>query len=250
MIQQYVRQCVLAIHHLHCNEIAHRDVNVENIMVASDGTIKLAGIGTGSLSDEAATPSATGSALARAMAVDIWDLGLVVLDMALGIQSGRGLRDKYPCPELGLGAAAGAYADAADMLDIVPPVPAFLSADATKFVVSCLIPKAKVRPSAEELLRMPFVQVRRRVSARLRTAVSVPSRAPPLPPHLTSPPRARARVCTEYRKLRPPRRSQTERRYYCAGGLVLGPRASCGESRTPHAPVRRRAPSRCGLTNR
>ena len=165
------------------------------------------------------------------MAVDIWDLGLVVLDMALGIKSGRGHRDKYPCPELvpgrlgagagaGAGARDGASASAADMLDVVPPVPAFLSADATKFVVSCLIPKASVRPSAEELLSMPFVQVMRCMQT---PSTVVQGRV------LAHNPGGDLAGCA-CRRLRPPQPSRMVPLCYCAAAPAWAPRVLYGET--------------------
>ena len=47
VMKQYAVQCVLALKHLHSNKLAHTELHLDNLMVAPDGTMKLAAAASG-----------------------------------------------------------------------------------------------------------------------------------------------------------------------------------------------------------
>lgn len=94
-IADFSRQIALALEHAHSNQIIHRDIKPHNILVAKDGTLKVADFGIASAITEATT-SYTGEAIgsvrysspeqARGRNVDIrtdlYSLGVLMYEMA------------------------------------------------------------------------------------------------------------------------------------------------------------------------
>ncbi|PKA61472.1 Mitogen-activated protein kinase kinase kinase ANP1 [Apostasia shenzhenica] len=156
-MQAFSRQILLALSYLHSNGIAHCDVKGRNVLLCSNGCVKLADfgcarvVGGGDNGVVMGTPAFMAPEVARgeeqSFAGDIWALGCTVVEMATG---------GSPWPEISDPVAAihriGFSSD-------VPAMPAWVSGDAKDFVSRCLMRDPKQRWTAEELLRHPFMAV-------------------------------------------------------------------------------------------
>lgn len=102
---QILRQILQGLSVLHQNNIIHRDLKPENVLLHEDGTIRIADLGIasreellGSDSLSAITQSRTPQAgtmpymapeqfsCVYGPKVDLWAIGIIILDMALGLQ--------------------------------------------------------------------------------------------------------------------------------------------------------------------
>lgn len=137
--------------------LVYRDIKCANILVDSDGQVKLADFGLAKQMKESLATSIKGSPYYMApevllpgrnkrpygLAVDIWSLGCTVLEMADGKPPWSGLQGyafffKVTNGEL-------------------PPIPEHLSGTAKDFIVRCLQKRPEDRPTVKDLLKHPFV---------------------------------------------------------------------------------------------
>ncbi|NXR48284.1 PAK3 kinase, partial [Hippolais icterina] len=90
------RECLQALNSLHSNLVIHRDVKSENILLGMDGSVKLADFGLCAqlTPEQSKQSSVVGTAHwmapeyvnkdAYGTKVDIWSLGIVVIEMLQG----------------------------------------------------------------------------------------------------------------------------------------------------------------------
>lgn len=160
VIRMYTRQLLLGLEYLHSNHIMHRDIKGANILVDNKGCIKLADFGASKKVVELATiseaKSMKGTPYWMAPEVirqtghnwqaDMWSVGCTVIEMATG---------KPPWSQQ--------FQEVAALFHIGttkshPPIPEHLSADGKDFLLKLLQREPRLRPSAAEMLKHPFVQ--------------------------------------------------------------------------------------------
>lgn len=152
----YTRQILLGLKYLHDKKVVHRDIKSANILVASDGTVKLADFGLAKATRLNDLKSCKGTIFWMAPEVlnhmnngyglpaDIWSLGCTVLEM---------LTRHVPYYPLELGQAIYRIGKGEP-----PSIPDDLSNDARDFIQKCLLVNPNDRPTAAELLEHPFVR--------------------------------------------------------------------------------------------
>ncbi|GIY77100.1 myosin-IIIa [Caerostris darwini] len=96
-IAAILKMCMMAIHHLHQNDIIHRDIRAANFILSPEGEIKIIDFGTCALvkDSEGKTHSSVGSPYWMAPEViaceqlrpytkscDVWSLGVMAIELA------------------------------------------------------------------------------------------------------------------------------------------------------------------------
>ena len=94
--RRYIRDVTSALHHMHARHVIHRDIKPENILVAEDGTLKIADFGW---AVHAPPPNSTRYTLCgtpeylapemlggtgHTVAVDLWALGILMYELLVG----------------------------------------------------------------------------------------------------------------------------------------------------------------------
>jgi len=161
VIRLYTRQILLGLEYLHVNKLAHRDIKGANILVTSDGCVKLTDFGhskrlEGGTGATLNFNSLKGTPFWMAPEVikqeghgrraDIWSVGCTVVEMGSG---------KPPWSELSNPMTAMfAIATSEDP----PAIPETLSAEAHDFISLCFKRNPSERPTASDLLKHTFVK--------------------------------------------------------------------------------------------
>ncbi|CAK9865980.1 unnamed protein product [Sphagnum jensenii] len=159
VIRMYTRQLLLGLEYLHSNRIMHRDIKGANILVDNKGCIKLADFGASKKVVELATVSEAKSMkgtpywmapevicqTGHNWQADMWSVGCTVIEMATG---------KPPWSQQFQEVAALFHIGTTKLH---PPIPAHLSPQGKDFLLKCLQREPRLRPSASELLKHPFV---------------------------------------------------------------------------------------------
>lgn len=155
-VSAYTRQILFGLKYLHDKRVVHRDIKCANILVAANGTVKLADFGLAKATRLNDLKSCKGSAFWMAPEVvnrrnqgyglpaDIWSLGCTVLEMLTSHVPYHPLEFMTALFQIGNG--------------IPPPVPRLLSRDARDFILRCLEVNPADRPTAADLLHHPFVK--------------------------------------------------------------------------------------------
>lgn len=154
-IRAYTKQILYGLKYLHDRNIIHRDIKCANILVDTNGVVKLADFGMAKEVDKLdMLKSCKGSAYWMAPevidpkktynhAADIWSVGCTVLEMATGEPPFGDLEWHRALWKVGHGEA--------------PPIPDELPADLRDFISNCLEVNVAKRPNCDILLTHPFI---------------------------------------------------------------------------------------------
>lgn len=167
LIRIITKQVLLGLEYLHSNNIIHRDLKADNLLLDIDGTCKISDFGISRKNNDIysnANMSMKGTIFWMApevidnmvegysAKVDIWSLGCVVLEMFAG---------KRPWSN----EAAISVIYKAGTEKKAPPIPKdiahLVSKEAENFINRCFTIDPALRPTAEELLNDPFVTTSR-----------------------------------------------------------------------------------------
>ncbi|KAL5266116.1 hypothetical protein ACHWQZ_G006686 [Mnemiopsis leidyi] len=163
VMSHYTRQIIEGLVYLHKQNIVHRDIKPDNILIDMyRGTLKISDFGTSKriqglcqkMVNLKGTPQFMAPEVIRAGSrgygppADIWSLGCSVLEMATGKTPHHELRSEYQV-----------YYKIGKCIS--PALPDDVSQELVDFLKSCFIPDEEKRPTAQQLLESTFIEKHR-----------------------------------------------------------------------------------------
>jgi serine/threonine protein kinase len=162
-------QIALALEHLHAHSIVHRDLKAENILLADDGSIRLADFGLSKVlttgrfgrtksfcgTATAMSPQIISSRSTYGIATDLWSLGVLLYRVLVG-------RSPFDLPK---GRARSAFSRAADDREIFsriqndePVFPSYVSPEARELIRGLLRKEEPARFNMSDLQESAFFE--------------------------------------------------------------------------------------------
>ena len=160
-IKIYTRQIIKGLIYLHTKKIIHMDIKAANILISTDGIVKLSDFGCSANLDFAKSKNELIQTIkgslpwmapeviknkAYSLKSDIWSLGCTIIEMASG---------KAPWGDFDNMMNAIYYISKTDQ---IPEIPDHLSKNAKFFIKECLSRDFEYRPNILELLDFPFIR--------------------------------------------------------------------------------------------
>eukprot|EP01087_Luapelamoeba_hula_P017991 TRINITY_DN5733_c0_g1_i1.p1 TRINITY_DN5733_c0_g1~~TRINITY_DN5733_c0_g1_i1.p1 ORF type:complete len:693 (-),score=116.07 TRINITY_DN5733_c0_g1_i1:139-2217(-) len=153
----YTGQVLEGLQYLHAMDVIHRDIKASNILITSDGVIKLADFGIATTGEHGATADnssfAEGSPFWMApevilldppsTACDIWSLGCTIIELVTGTP-----------PYFDMPAMSALFRIAQEGC---PPIPEHFSPDLKHILKNCFIREPQERPSAADLSNYSWI---------------------------------------------------------------------------------------------
>lgn len=159
-VRAYTRQILKGLKYLHSNGVIHRDLKSDNILLDSNGKLKICDFGCSKRYENEVNESGFNNSVKGSLPwmapevmkqsgygrkADIWSLGCVVIEMLSGKPPWNGIENQVML-----------------MMNVIvygalPEMPARISDCAKDFILKCLNRDPLKRPTAEEILAHPFV---------------------------------------------------------------------------------------------
>jgi len=158
LVNVYISQVLNGLEYLHRQGVIHRDIKAANLLISTDGSIKLADFGVATkvsdLSSDNPDDAFAGTPYWMApeviqmqgisTACDVWSLGCTIIELLTGTP-----------PYFGLAPAAALYKI---VQEDHPPIPQGISSALKDFLLNCFKKDENMRSSARQLLIHPWVK--------------------------------------------------------------------------------------------
>jgi hypothetical protein len=160
LVKIYLRDVLAGLKYLHENHVVHRDIKGANLLLDSDGSVRVADFGCSAQMDNTYSHSDILTSLKGSLPwmapevikqtghgrkADIWSLGCVTIELLSGKPPWQDFENQLQAiMRVGLS-------------NDIPDIPEGISAEAADFILKCVQRNPKQRPSASELLTHPFI---------------------------------------------------------------------------------------------
>jgi serine/threonine protein kinase len=157
LIKKYLKQILEALKYIHSKGIVHRQIKAANILLNSDGVIKLSDFGNSGNLDYLFENIMINNTNGRSPLMkienqsgyktkdDIWSLGFLLIELTTG---------EVPCKECDNLTSAMLKIDKTEFIPIIPDI---ISPELKNFISQCLEKDPLLRPEADTLCLHPFL---------------------------------------------------------------------------------------------